>query len=154
LRLDIRVSVHVINKLGQVHFCFSHLKALFKRGLRQLLELARVQSPGLIGMRSLSVVPLLRNHYCSTDQMSVSEIVVSLLHCPERIAIDKTLNSAEGRHLDNLHQCDAATVKTRYELRARRLFEEVEGNGTAARADTLVVFAHSVAGTPASLLLT
>src|SRR4029079_8528611 len=39
----------------------------------------------------------LRNHYRSTDQRSVSEIVVSLPHCAERIAIDKTLNSAQGR---------------------------------------------------------
>src|SRR5689334_3834642 len=36
---EVRLALHVINQVGQVHFCGSRLKAVFHRGLRQLLEL-------------------------------------------------------------------------------------------------------------------
>jgi len=77
----------------------------------------------------------LGNHYRSTNQASVSKVVVSLRHRAERITIDETLDSIQGSHLDNLQQRDAAAVKTRHELRAGRLFEEIERNSAAARAD-------------------
>src|SRR6185369_8945222 len=42
--LSTRLYLNVINELGQVHFRSSRLKAVFHRGLRQLLELIRARA--------------------------------------------------------------------------------------------------------------
>src|SRR6266478_3785846 len=64
----------------------------------------------------------------STDQMSLLEIVVRLLHRAERIAIQEALDPTQSCHFDNLLQRHTTTVQACHQLRTRGLFEKVEGN--------------------------
>src|SRR5882672_11955866 len=82
------------------------------------------------------------NDYGSTDQTFVLEIVVCLLNCAERITIHEGLDPAQRRQVNYLLQRDSAAVQARHQLRARGLFEEVEGNGATTCAD------HSQAASP------